>query len=85
MSSAYLGNIRPARKAIKHCGRACKQLGVFFKLGDMVRWFFMQTSLDLVPRPSPAPVFDRLQCAKTEPAIKNWLAPPPTHELATPT
>ena len=33
----------------------------------------------LVPRPSPAPVFDRLQYAKTE-AIKNWSRGRPGNE-----
>ena len=34
----------------------------------------------LVPRPSPAPVFDRLQYAKTEQAIKNWSRGRPGNE-----
>ena len=37
--------------------------------------------LSLVPRPSPAPVFDRLQYAKTE--IKNWSRGRPGNEAST--
>ena len=36
-------------------------------------WFRSEASIhSLVPRPSPAPVFDRLQYAKKLQAIKNW-------------
>ena len=51
--------------------------------GVAFAWAFLDTAVSLVPRPSPAPVSDRLQHAKTELApfcilqvIKSRLPPP---------